>query len=306
MELRQLAHFQAVADERHFTRAAARMHLTQSSLSSSIRALERELGSDLFIRSTRQVELTEAGRTLLPVAKQMVAAAEDARDAVAAVRGLVRGKVAIGAIQSLSRIDIHGMVARFRRRHPAVTIRIHHAGAPELVRRTADGEIDLAFVDLPLGPRGDRVRPHTIASEMLQLAVAADDPLARRNRIRLRDLADRDFIEYRPDSSLRASIDHACQAVGLERHIVCEVDALPDLVELVALGVGMSLLPPGAVQMAGGRAVGITTDPSIARELILVTPLDHAPSPAGLAFLQLVGESDDGVAGARSVNDDAP
>ena len=295
MELRQLAHFQAVADERHFTRAATRMHLTQSSLSSSIRALERELGSDLFVRSTRQVELTEAGRALLPVARLMVATAEDARDAVAAVRGLVRGQVAIGAIQLLSRIDIHGLVARFRRRHPAVTMRIHHVGAPELVRRTADGEIDLAFVDLPLGPQGDRVRTHHIASEMLQLAVAADDPIARRNRVRLRDLADRDFIEYRPDSSLRASIDHACQAVGLQRHSVCEVDALADLVELVTRGVGMSLLPPAAVQMAGGRAVGITTDPPIARELILVTPLDHAPSPAGQAFLQLLSESDGGL-----------
>ena len=76
MELRQLAHFMAVAEERHFTRAAARVHLTQSSLSSSIRALERELGSDLFVRSARQVGLTEAGRALLPGAQRAVAAAE--------------------------------------------------------------------------------------------------------------------------------------------------------------------------------------------------------------------------------------
>jgi DNA-binding transcriptional LysR family regulator len=288
MELRQLSHFLAVAEERHFTRAAARVHLTQSSLSSSVRALERVLGSDLFVRSTRQVELTEAGRALLPAARRTVAAAEDGRDAVAAVRGLLRGHLAIGTIQSLGRVNLPALLARFHRRHPAVTLRIHHVGAPELVRRTADGEIDLALVDLPLGPQGHRVRAHTIATESLELAVANDDPLARRSRIRLRDLVDRDFIEYRPDSALRASIDRACHEVGLRRRAVCEVDALPDLVDLVAHGMGVSLLPPAAIRIAGGRAIGVATDPLIPRELLLVTPLDREPSPAGAAFLQLL------------------
>ncbi|MGZ6567832.1 MAG: LysR family transcriptional regulator [Solirubrobacteraceae bacterium] len=290
MELRQLSHFLAVAEERHFTRAAARVHLTQSSLSSSVRALERELGSDLFVRSTRQVELTEAGRALLPAARRTVAAAEDGRDAVAAVRGLVRGHLAIGAIQSLGPINLPGLLARFHRRHPAVTLRIHSVGAPELVRRAADGEVDFALADLPLGPQGSRVRAHTIATESLQLAVAADDPIARRSRIRLSDLADREFVEYRPDSSLRASIDRACQAVGLRRRVVCEVDALPGLVDLVAVGMGVSLLPPAAIRMAGGRAIGVATDPPIPRELLVVTPLDREPSPAGAAFLHLLDD----------------
>ena len=289
MEMRQLSHFLAVADERHFTRAAARVHLTQSSLSSSIRALERELGSDLFVRSTRQVELTEAGRALLPAARRTVAAAEDARDAVAAVRGLVRGHLAIGAIQALGQVNLPALLARFHRTHPAVTLRVHHLGAPELVRRTADGEIDLAIVDPPLGPQRDRVRATTIATESLQLAVASEGPLANRSRVRLSDLADHEFIEYRPDSALRASIDRACHAVGLQRRIACEVDALPELVELVALGLGVAMLPPAAIRMAVGRARGIATDPAIARDLLLVTPLDREPSPAGEAFLGLLG-----------------
>ncbi len=289
MELRQLTHFVAVAEERHFTRAAARVHLTQSSLSSSIRSLERELGSDLFVRSTRQVQLTEAGRALLPAARRAVVAAEDARDAVAAVRALVRGHLAIGAIQTLGQINLPGLIARFHRAHPAVTLRLHHVGAPELVRRTADGEIDLAIVDSPLGPQRHRVQARTIATEPLALAVAADGPLAHRTRVRLSDLADHEFVEYRPDSALRARIDRACHAVGLQRQIACEVDALPELVELVSLGLGVSLLPPAAIQMAGGRATGVATDPAIPRELILVTPLDREPSPAGAAFLRLLG-----------------
>ena len=307
MELRQLSHFLAVAEERHFTRAAARVHLTQSSLSSSVRALERELGSELFVRSTRKVELTEAGRALLPAARRTVAAAEDGRDAVAAVRGLVRGHLAIGAIQTLGQVNLPGLLARFHRRHPAVTVRVHHVGAPELVRHTADGEIDLAIVDLPLGPQGNRVRAEPLAIESLQLAVAADDPVAHRRRVQLTDLADREFIEYRPDSALRASIDRACHTVGLQRHIACEVDALPDLVELVALGVGVSLLPPAAVRMAGDRAIGVATDPPILRELVLVTPLDRKSSPAGAAFLHLLDDdqSRNGSTGASDTGDKA-
>jgi DNA-binding transcriptional LysR family regulator len=293
MELRQLSHFLAVAEEGQFTRAAARVHLTQSSLSSSVRALELELGSDLFVRSTRQVRLTQAGRALVPAARRATAAVEEGRDAVAGVRGLVRGHLAIGAIQSLGSVDLPGLFARFHRRHPAVTLRLHHVGAPELVRRTADGEIDLAFVDLPLGPQGNRVRSRTLAADALQLAVAADDPMARRRRIRLAALAEREFIEYRPDSALRASIDRACHKAGLHRHIVCEVDALPDLVELVTLGIGVSLLPPAAVRMSGGRAIGIATDPAIPREVLLVTPRDREPSPPAAAFLHLL-DSDPG------------
>ncbi len=288
MELRQLAHFLAVAEASHFTQAASRVHLTQSSLSSSIRALERELGSDLFVRSTRRVELTEAGRALLPAAQRALTAAEAGRDAVAGVRGLMRGQLAVGVIQHVGPVNIPALLARYHHRHPAVTLRLHHAGVPSLVHKTADGELELAIVDLPLGPQANRVRTKPIGSEALLLGVAPHDPLARRTRARLSDLADRAFVEYRSDSSLRASIEHACHAAGLKRRIVCEVDAMPDLVELVALGVGVSLLPPRALRLAGDRVVGLTTDPAIARDLLLVTPLDREPSPAAAAFLKLL------------------
>jgi DNA-binding transcriptional LysR family regulator len=279
-----------VAEERHFTRAARRVHLTQSSLSSSIRALERELGSDLFVRSTRQVELTEAGRALAPAARRAVAASEEARDAVAGVRGLVRGQLTIGVIQTqtLGGLDIPALLARYHRRHPAVTLRLQHDNVPSLVRRTADGELELAIVDLPLGPQANRVTARPLGTESLLLAVPAQDPLAIRRRIRLAELTDRDFVEYRADSSLRARIDQACRGAGLQRHIVAEVDTIADLVEIVALGVGISLLPPRAIRMASGRAVGLITDPSITRELMLVTPLDHQPSPAAQALLTLM------------------
>lgn len=290
MELRQLGHFIAVAEERHFTRAATRVHLTQSSLSSSIRSLERELGSELFVRSTRQVELTEAGRALLPAAVRAVAAAEEGRDAVAGVKGLLRGQLTLGTIQSqtIGPINIPALLARYHRRHPAVRIRLHQAGVSSLVKRTADGELELAIVDLPLGPQGNRVRAEPLGAETLQLAVAAEDRFAERRRVRLIDLEDRDFVEYRPDSSLRASIDAACIAAGLRRRVVCEVDTIADLADLLAHGMGVALLPPATVRMAAGRLVGLTTEPAIPRELMFVTPQDREPSPAANALLALL------------------
>ena len=130
--------------------------------------------------------------------------------------------------------------------------------------------------------------PNRLEPKRLPLAVPAEDPLATRRRIRLSDLSDREFVEYRPDSSLRASVDQACRDAGLQRHVAGEVDTIADLVEMIAHGVGISLLPPLAIRMATGRVVGLATEPSIPRQQVLVTPVDRQPSPAAKALLTLI------------------
>ncbi|WP_158891376.1 LysR family transcriptional regulator [Amycolatopsis anabasis] len=288
MELRQLSHFVAVAEHRHFTRAAGQLHLTQSSLSASIRSLERELGGELFVRSTRRVELTEAGRALLPSAQRALAAAEQGRDAVAGVHGVLRGRLTIGAIQTLGLVNLPALLARYHRRHPGVSLRLRHSNVRSLVHETLAGKVDLAFVDRPLGDQEDRVRAHSLGAENLVLAVAADDPLARRGRVRLAELADRDFVEYRADSALRASIDAVCRDANLRRHICCEVDTMPVLVDLVAHGLGVALLPPIAVRNAADRVATLPTDPAIHQELLVVTAGNREPSQAATALLDLL------------------
>ncbi|MEO7018418.1 MAG: LysR family transcriptional regulator, partial [Leifsonia sp.] len=111
MELRQLEHFVTVAEERHFTRAAELLQISQSGLSASIRSLEQELGTSLFIRSTRRVELTTAGQALLGDSVRTLASAAAARNAVAAVRGLVRGRLTIGAEPCLGSVDLPAELA---------------------------------------------------------------------------------------------------------------------------------------------------------------------------------------------------
>jgi DNA-binding transcriptional LysR family regulator len=126
VELRQLAHFVAVPEELHFSRAATRVHVVQSSLSASIHTLEREVGAALFVRDSRSVMLTQAGRALLPAARRALAAADEGRDAVAGVRGVLRGQLHVGAIQTLGVIDLPALLTALRRAHPGVTIRLRH------------------------------------------------------------------------------------------------------------------------------------------------------------------------------------
>ena len=267
MELRQLDHFVAVAEELHFTRAAARVHVGQSSLSASIQALERELGETLFVRDSRRVTLTQAGRALLPAARRSLAAVEEGRDAVAGLRGILRGQLNVGAIQTLGVVDLAALLTGFRKAHPQVTLRVTHAAAGELARAVADGELDIAFVDGPV----DRARLTIteLGHDALVLAMSDDDPLAGRRSVRLgeRELRDRDFVEYRADSALRSQIDAACARSGLARRIVCEVTTMQYLVELVRWGAGLSLLPPTAIRSVADHVVGIPVTPAIRRDL---------------------------------------
>jgi DNA-binding transcriptional LysR family regulator len=238
MELRQLEYFVAVAEECHFTRAAKRMHVAQSGLSASIRLLERELGASLFVRSTRQVELTPAGRALLIEARRALTAMDAARDAVAAVQGLLRGSLAVGSLQCLHAVHLPAMLARFHAAHPGVEIRLRHGGSNELIEQVRSGRLDLAFVSMP--PRApDDLVLRTLASEPLVLACGLEHHLAGRTEVALSDLTDEGFVDFQPDWGSRDVVD----AVLGERRISFEVNDVHSLLDLVAFGLGVALVP---------------------------------------------------------------
>ena len=286
-----MEHFVAVAEELHFTRAAARVHVVQSSLSASIKALERELGETLFVRDNRRVTLTQAGRALLPAARRSLAALDEGRDAVAGLRGMLRGQLHVGAIQTLGVVDLPCLLARFRQLHPGVTLRLTHAAAGELAGGVADGELDIAFIDGPI----DRAKLITtdLGHDTLVLAMRRDDPLADRRTIRLGDkaLRVRDFVEYRADSALRAQIDAACTRVGLARRVACEVANMQYLVEMVRWGAGLSVLPPMALRTVADHVVGIPVSPALPRDLRAVVARGRPPVGAARALLDLLDQS---------------
>src|SRR5581483_719951 len=133
---RQLEHFVAAAEEGHFTRAARRMNIVQSGLSTSIRSLEAELGTQLFRRTTRRVMLTPAGRALLPHARRVLASVREAIDSVSEAEGVLRGTVAIGmAIALPPNVDAPRLISEFREHHPQVRVRLVEDASARLFDR---------------------------------------------------------------------------------------------------------------------------------------------------------------------------
>ncbi|MGW6934300.1 LysR family transcriptional regulator [Lentzea sp. NPDC054927] len=291
MELRQLEYFLAVADECHFTRAARRMHVSQSGLSASIRALEVELGAPLFLRTTRQVELTQAGRALLPEARRALSSVESARDAVAAVQGLLRGTLSVGSLQCLHVVHLPAVLARFHEIHPGVEIRMRQSGNAELVEEVRAGRLDLAFVTRQ--PKiADDLRVSTLASEPLMLACAVGSPFADRDFVGLEELAGQAFVDFNPDWGTRDDVDRMLAAAGVERHVAVEVNDVHSLLDFVGFGLGVALVPQSFVVKTNRACfVSLRGDLPVA-ETVVVT--GNTVSAAASVLLDMVGEAKSG------------
>jgi DNA-binding transcriptional LysR family regulator len=246
MEIRQLEHFVATAEEGHFSRAAERSNIVQSGLSASIRALEGELGTRLFDRTTRRVALTESGRALLPEARRVLAAATAAREAVTGVEGLTRGTLSIGIMQSLIAVRLPALLARFRALHPAVDIRLRQAGSTVLLQDVREARLELAFASLP-DPAPAGLTGHELLSEAMMLACSPQHPLAARARVSLADLRDEPFVDGHPAWGIRASSDRAFRDAGVDRHVAFAVNDMPTMLDLVAHDLGVALLPRSLV-----------------------------------------------------------
>ncbi len=242
MELRHLEYFVAVAEERHFTRAAERLMVSQSGLSASVRSLERELRAPLFVRSTRSVELTDAGRALLTEAGRTLAAVRAAREAVAAVQGLLRGTLSVGTEQCLPGVHVPQLLARFRSAHPGVEIRLRQAGSAGLEQDVRDGRLDVAFV-APAGPVPDGVRLLPLTDEPMVLLCGPGHPFAGERTLPWEKLAGAAFVDFHADWGARRVTDRAFAAAGVGRRVDLEVNDVHTLLDLVGHGLGVAVVP---------------------------------------------------------------
>ncbi|WP_210593959.1 LysR family transcriptional regulator [Streptomyces sp. GESEQ-35] len=242
MELRHLEYFVAVAEERHFTRAAERLLVSQSGLSASVRSLEKELGAQLFRRNTRSVDLTEAGRALLDEARRTLAGARAAKDAVAAVQGLLRGALAVGTEQCLGAVHVPDLLAGFRGRHPGVEIHMRQDGSQALAEDVAAGQLDLAFVALnDLPPAGVSLLP--LSTEPMVLLCHAAHPLAGREEAEWKELDGETFVDFAPGWGARDVTSHAFTEAGCQRVVALQVNDVHSLLDLVGHGLGVALVP---------------------------------------------------------------
>jgi DNA-binding transcriptional LysR family regulator len=286
MELRHLEYFVAVADERHFTRAANRLLVSQSGLSASIRALERELGAPLFVRNTRHVELTELGRAMLVDARQALASVVAVKQAAAAVSGLLRGTLAVGTEQCIGVVDVPALLARFHAAHPKVEIHLSHAGSARLAGEVAAGRLDVAFVATP-GSAPDGVRLISIAQEPMVLLGHPDHPLAG-TLPDWADLADETFVDFHPDWGARQVTDQAFAEAGVQRRVTLEVYDVHSLLDLVNHGLGLAVVPRPVAEKPEAAALAVLRLPGgqpPAWRVSVAVPDSGQPGAAGQAFL---------------------
>jgi DNA-binding transcriptional LysR family regulator len=252
MDLRQLEYFVAVAEEQHFTRAALRLHIVQSGLSASIRALEEQLGASLFLRTTRHVTLTQVGRAFLAEARRVLAAAADARRIVEDMQGLRRGRLSIGSIQGLAPLlDLPELLGRFHAAYPEVDIRLVSGGTGPLIEGVRTGELDLAFTQFN-GSTTPEVAAWMVTCEPLVAACAPGHWLAGRRDVTLPELARETFIELNPEWGTRQLVDQSFRDCQVRRHIAFEVNDFPTQLDLVGHGLGIALMPAAVVAQRTG------------------------------------------------------
>jgi DNA-binding transcriptional LysR family regulator len=291
VEQRQLEFFVAVAEELNFTRAAHRTHAVQSTVSASIRALERELGAPLFDRTTTRVGLTEAGRALLPEARRSLDSLGQARAAVDGTRAAVTGSLRIGTLAGLTTVNLPALAGDFHRRHPGVhlSLRVDAAGSDGLLAALRSRTLDVAFVGVEsLDHLGLHLSP--ITTFQPRLLVPAGHPLAGRDRVTRPELAGESFIDMPVGFCNRSRTDIDFHGAGLNRTVAVEVSDVTTIPGYVESGVGIALVPPLANE-ATAKVVAIELDPP-ARSwtLALARPATSDPTRATAALLDMVEE----------------
>ncbi len=292
MELRHLEYFVAVADARNFTRASEQLHVVQSGVSVAIKHLELELGSPLFDRTSKRVDLTDAGQALLPRARATLDAVQAARDAVDEVRGGLRGTLRMGTMTSIGLVDLPALLGDFHRIHPGVTIRlaVNPQGSLGLVEALAVGTLDLALVSIP-GPTPPGIRLTPLASEPLVLVVPAGHRLAGQGSVRIAELAEEPFVDFPLGYGNRAVVDRAFDAASLPRHVVLEVTDVATGADFVRHGLGVAILPHFVVPDSPDSLSVLAIDGAdLSWPMAVATSWTRDPSAATRAMLALFGD----------------
>jgi DNA-binding transcriptional LysR family regulator len=284
MELRQVEHFLAVVEHGSFTAAARATRIVQSALSTSIRNLERELGTALFERTTRRVTVSEAGQAFLPCARRVVAESTAAVEAVRAVAGLHRGRVAIGMIQWLGPVDLPAELSAFHHRYPEIQINVLNAPVSDLLERLRNGTLDLAYLAMD-GPLPDDLAGRPVFDEDLLLIMPPEHRLARRRQVRWAELDDEQFVDFAEGTTVTGIVRRVSAQLGLSRRIVGQVTQLDLQLALVSNGLGVAIVQGTLAASAHGVAVAELVEPRVHWQVSLASRAPGPVNPAATALL---------------------
>ena len=259
MELRHLTYFVAVAEELSFTRAAERLGIAQSPVSEQIKKLERELGVELFERTTRSVRLTDVGRTFYADAAALLDDSKRAAENARLAGGGKLGRLALAFTGSATYELMPLLVSAYTQRYPNVALEVRSEMlTPAQVEGLIDGSISVGLLRPPVSAEGLVIE--VLRHEPLVALLPVSHSLASRVTVHLADLRDEPFISYpsRPPSSVYQAVTAACQQAGFSPKVRQEVPETSSLVALVAAGLGVALAPASVRHL---RINGVTHRP---------------------------------------------
>jgi DNA-binding transcriptional LysR family regulator len=283
MELRQLEYFIAVAEEANFTRAAQRVLISQSGVSAQIRQLERELGQELFDRSTREARLTPAGQAALAPARAALAAASNVQQAVDEITGLMRGRLAIGMVIGCTITPLFVAMQKFHRQHPGVEIAVTEGGSEQMATAVRSGELDVALIGAA-GKPPDGLDALTIVSESLSALIPRRHRLARRARLPVSQLNGEPIVSMPTGTGIRATLDIGCAAAGFTPQIAIEANAADTVAELTDRGFGVGVLSASMTTRYRKRLTALPLT-GIPLPTLLAVVWSASANPAARAFI---------------------
>jgi len=299
MELRQLEIFRALAEELHFTKAAARVHCVQSNVTTQIRALESELGTRLFDRLAKRVVLTDTGRRFLPYAERILSTVEEGRAAVGQ-HATPCGPLRIGTPESVLTYRLPRILGRFRKLYPKVELSFRPYLDLGLVHLLESGELDLA-VWMEDAIRNDRLKAVRLRNERLVFIAAPKHPLAAKKRVTPHDLTGQTLLLTEAGCSYRTKLDQLLSVMSIRPESITEFSSVEAIKECVSLGMGLSLLPEIVVDRELARQQLVTLAWAGAEMGIATHVVWHKDkwiSPALGAFISLLEQMLKGPANA--------
>ena len=289
MDLNALKIFLAVAQERSFSRAAAKVHRTQPAVSQAVRRLEVELGEQLFDRSSKNGTLTEAGRTLQNYGQRLVRLAEETESAVRELRDLRRGRVLIGANEAAVH-TLLPLVARFRQRHPDITIDVRRVPARQIAVEVVQGSLD--FGALTFRPSEEGLLEVPVGSDELVLLVPPSHQLARRRQVTMEDVAEEPVVAHNDPSPARERVLRLFEERHVPLRMVISLPSLDGIKRAVELKLGVALLPRrcAITEIANGRLVALPVAGISRRRQVMIVCRKAHRSHAADAFLAVAQE----------------
>ena len=289
MDLTTLRVFLAVAEERSFSRAAAKVHRTQPAVSQAVRRLESDLGEELFDRSSKSGTLTDAGRVLQNYGQRLVRMAEETESAMRELRDLRRGRVLIGANEAAVH-TLLPLMARFREKVPDIAIDVRRVPARQIALEVQQGSLD--FGALTFRPSEAGLLEVAVGSDELVLLMPPTHPLASRKHVTMAEVAGEAIVAHNDPSPARERVLRLFEQHHITLNMVIALPSLDGIKRAVELKLGVALLPRrcAVTEIASGRLVAVPVSGiSRKRQITLVCRKAHR-SHAANAFLAVAQE----------------